>query len=322
MCTFKTKQRGNLKRHYTSVHNVGVTWFPCDVPGCTFRARQQIDVKRHRQIVHNLDNAWYKCNFDGCGYQAKDKKAIDQHKSSIHNVDVTWYKCGVKGCTFKAKQPRNITNHKMAAHNIGVVWKHCTHGGCEFKARYAHEFKAHIKEHLRKELEDGRLGLESALKGGLCGICNTALEEDQRCPKCNVSLTEKIAQLAQKEKDEKAAERKALNGGRKRTAGGWQVEHELFNGTILDEDLLDNEGDENDWKEDDPNVEREAVESFDIWSAFGPGEGIEAIAKGMYRIPTQLTTRAHRIRIQCWGHGSELFRVLPGGSQPRRGCNH
>jgi hypothetical protein len=53
------------------------------------------------------------------------------------------------------------------------------------------------------------------------------------------------------------------------------VEHALFDeGAVLEWDEAEGGGaGEGNWMEEDPNVEKDDVGSFDIWSAFGPGTG-------------------------------------------------
>ena len=55
-----------MQRHKAAWHDMGVTWFECSEPGCTYKAKQKQNLKRHRAARHNIDPVWFYCDVEGC----------------------------------------------------------------------------------------------------------------------------------------------------------------------------------------------------------------------------------------------------------------
>jgi len=111
-CEYKANTKGNLKRHRSDVHDIGVTWHECPEPNCSYEAK------------------------------AKKKNKIKQH---IARISVTWHACTELGCDYKAKTNFETAQHKVNKHNIGVNWKQCP--DCDYKAKQTDTLKLHIKRH-------------------------------------------------------------------------------------------------------------------------------------------------------------------------------
>ena len=46
------KQNFGLKRHKANIHEIGVTWYNCDL--CDYRSKEKSKLKRHKSHKHDL----------------------------------------------------------------------------------------------------------------------------------------------------------------------------------------------------------------------------------------------------------------------------
>ena len=83
---FNTKWKSGIKGHKASIHNIGATWYHCDVDGCDYKAKQKSNLKgkrrifliKHRQLFYKL--AYLPPNYDsalgkvipGGGYEVRE----------------------------------------------------------------------------------------------------------------------------------------------------------------------------------------------------------------------------------------------------------
>ena len=56
----------------------------CPSPGCTYKAKQRGDVKRHLANIHLVGTVWYKCKRKGCSFQAKQGTGVARHVETVH----------------------------------------------------------------------------------------------------------------------------------------------------------------------------------------------------------------------------------------------
>ena len=150
-CLYKAKEKGSIKKHQASVHDIGVNWLECPVAGCGYKAKTALN--KHLKLAHDQGVKWHECGSAGCGFRTKQKINLEKHGMVVHNAGVKWFHCGhpvklgeVGGvCAYKAKSKSDVTKHKANKHDVCVKWKLCEVAGCNFKAKSASNLKTHIK---------------------------------------------------------------------------------------------------------------------------------------------------------------------------------
>ena len=119
LTTEEFKQKSRIKQHKADKHNIGLTWYNCDIDGCDHKCKHKGNLKQHKADVHDIDVTWYKCDIDGCNHKCKLKGNLKQHKAYVHDIDVIWYKCDIDGCNHKCKLKGDLKRHKAYVHDIG-----------------------------------------------------------------------------------------------------------------------------------------------------------------------------------------------------------
>lgn len=157
-CTYAAKRSGQLKTHLAGVHDIGVTWFPCDQKDCEskFKRKQQLDV--HKVNAHNIGVKWFPCDFKDsegnvCAEKFKSNNTLKRHYTNMHDVNRELFSCDFKDaegiqCDYKTKLHYNLKDHKANSHDIDVVWHYCDQKNdkdenCDYKCKTS----THLREH-------------------------------------------------------------------------------------------------------------------------------------------------------------------------------
>lgn len=172
ICDKPFKHKYHLKRHRWNKHDIGGTWYVCDIKNCTKKFKQKYELTKHKNITHEINVKWYDCNL--CKYRTKQKGHLKLHKRNKHNVNKIIYNCDVNNCVFKTgdlsnlrrhknqthlniklfkcdeqncgkkfKQHAHLKNHMANVHNIGVKWFYCDVEGCGQKFKENGALKSH-----------------------------------------------------------------------------------------------------------------------------------------------------------------------------------
>ena len=71
-----------LTSHKTSIDEIDVTYYLCDIGECGYKAKLASSVKTRKALIHEIDVVYYPCN--KCNYEAKEKSSLKKHKARIH----------------------------------------------------------------------------------------------------------------------------------------------------------------------------------------------------------------------------------------------
>ena len=120
----KRLDRGDEEREEKTTKEVGEgpsrtvlkTNHPCTEKGCEYNAKRSGDLVRHLSGAHNIGVKWHLCDQIGCSYKTKRISYVKSHKSLVHNVEVECYECTQKGCTFNANSPSLLKRHISGVH--------------------------------------------------------------------------------------------------------------------------------------------------------------------------------------------------------------
>tara|TARA_B100000965_G_C19516748_1_gene724560 strand:- start:104 stop:1270 length:1167 start_codon:yes stop_codon:yes gene_type:complete len=142
-CKSKFKTAGNLKRHKARIHDIDVTWHYCDVEGCQSKFKTAGELNSHKAFIHDIGVTWHYCDVEGCMSKFKATSEVKRHKAGVHDIDVTWHPCDVEGCSSKFKSNGTLKQHKAYKHDIDVTWHYCDVEGCMWKFKATSELKSH-----------------------------------------------------------------------------------------------------------------------------------------------------------------------------------
>jgi hypothetical protein len=144
-CEYRSKQKGALNRHKSSIHNIGNIWSECDVDDCGYKCKIKSSLNRHHSFVHRINVFWIKCDIDGCNYKCIEKYGLKTHKANVHDIGAKWTFCDIGECAYKTKQYGSLTTHKKFVHDIGVKWMFCNIGDCTSKFKQKGGLTQHKK---------------------------------------------------------------------------------------------------------------------------------------------------------------------------------
>ena len=139
-CEYKAKTPSMVKGHKMFKHDIGVTWFACDL--CSYSAKQSSNVKKHKAQIHDVGVVWYMCGEPECNYKAKQGWMTRQHKAYVHNIGVSLVKC--EQCDFTGKTESAVKRHSLLKHEGGEI--ECEEEGCSYKNRV----RANVKKHFSR----------------------------------------------------------------------------------------------------------------------------------------------------------------------------
>ncbi|CAM9770418.1 unnamed protein product, partial [Heterosigma akashiwo] len=145
-CTYKAKQKTDLKQHLANIHDNDVTYFPCEIENCTYKTKWKSTLKRHLADIHDIGVTYFPCEIENCSHKAKRKSSLKQHLAYIHDIGVTYFPCEIENCTYRAKQKSSlkqhlkghITQHYKCIHTPRAAQKH---------RRKEHEIELLLLEH-------------------------------------------------------------------------------------------------------------------------------------------------------------------------------
>ena len=65
-CPYGASQKDSMRKHQSSIHNIGVEWYTCNVPladgsVCGYKAKQQSNLRTHKAFVHDINVKWHEC---------------------------------------------------------------------------------------------------------------------------------------------------------------------------------------------------------------------------------------------------------------------
>ena len=68
-----------LTSHKTSIDEIDVTYYLCDIGECGYKAKMASSVKTRKALIHEIDVVYYPCN--KCNYEAKERSSLKKHKA-------------------------------------------------------------------------------------------------------------------------------------------------------------------------------------------------------------------------------------------------
>ena len=85
----RTKQIGHmfsitLTSHKTSIYEIDVTYYLCDIGECGYKAKMASSVKTRKALIHEIDVVYYPCN--KCNYEAKERNSLKKHIKRVFMV--------------------------------------------------------------------------------------------------------------------------------------------------------------------------------------------------------------------------------------------
>ena len=114
-----------MKSHKSNVHDIDVTWYPCDVEGCEDKFKSNSDLKRHKSNVHDIGD--HNCNI-----------CLRNRNSSIKHENMNICRDCYKRMTGKSSRIEHIWSDYIDKH-IGTDYllsndKSLKHnGGCSLR---------------------------------------------------------------------------------------------------------------------------------------------------------------------------------------------
>ena len=58
----------------------------CEVGGCDYKSKIKGNLRKHKAFVHDIDVVYYLCDVDGCEYKTKTTSNLRQHKTGFHGI--------------------------------------------------------------------------------------------------------------------------------------------------------------------------------------------------------------------------------------------
>ncbi|KAL1129448.1 hypothetical protein AAG570_013974 [Ranatra chinensis] len=117
-CSYRTKHRGDLKKHTNEVHDPNPTLFPClfeigryRCSGCGKSYNNKVSLNRHAKFVCGIEPQ-FSCHF--CSYKTKHKGDLKKHTNDLHEPNPRLFFCSL--CPYAAKRKQHLIRHYTLLH--------------------------------------------------------------------------------------------------------------------------------------------------------------------------------------------------------------